>query len=36
VCIRFPSQDTPRIQEGHTLIGHILCEIVEDWVAARG
>ena len=29
VCIRFPSQDTPRIQEGHTLIGHLLCEIVE-------
>jgi D-sedoheptulose 7-phosphate isomerase len=29
-CIRFPSDDTPRIQEGHTLIGHILCEIVED------
>jgi D-sedoheptulose 7-phosphate isomerase len=30
VCIRFPSDDTPRIQEGHTLIGHILCEIVEN------
>ncbi len=29
-CIRFPSDDTPRIQEGHALIGHILCEIVED------
>jgi D-sedoheptulose 7-phosphate isomerase len=29
-CIRFPSKDTPRIQEGHTLIGHILCEIVEN------
>ncbi len=32
-CIRFPSDDTPRIQEGHTLIGHILCEIVEDELA---
>ncbi len=35
VCIRFPSPDTPRIQEGHTLIGHILCEIVEDSAARR-
>ncbi len=24
-----PSTDTPRIQEGHILIGHILCEFVE-------
>jgi len=30
VCIRFPSDDTPRVQEGHTLIGHILCELVEN------
>ena len=29
-CIRYPSDDTARVQEGHTLIGHILCEIVED------
>ncbi len=28
-CIAVPSDDTPRIQEGHILIGHILCEIVE-------
>ena len=28
-CIRFPSEEVPRIQEGHTLIGHILCEIIE-------
>lgn len=32
-CIRFPSDETPRIQEGHTLIGHILCEIVENELA---
>jgi D-sedoheptulose 7-phosphate isomerase len=24
-----PSTETPRIQEGHTVIGHTLCEIVE-------
>jgi D-sedoheptulose 7-phosphate isomerase len=27
--IRVPSTDTPRIQESHILIGHILCEIIE-------
>jgi D-sedoheptulose 7-phosphate isomerase len=27
--INIPSDDTPRIQEVHILIGHILCEIVE-------
>ena len=29
VCLRVPSADTPRIQECHLLVGHILCEIVE-------
>jgi len=27
--IAVPSQDTPRIQEAHITIGHIICEIVE-------
>jgi len=27
--INVPSTDTPRIQEGHIMIGHIICEIVE-------
>jgi D-sedoheptulose 7-phosphate isomerase len=27
--IKVPSTDTPRIQEAHTLIGHIICEITE-------
>ncbi|PMP92733.1 MAG: phosphoheptose isomerase, partial [Hydrogenobaculum sp.] len=27
--IAVPSNDTPRIQEAHITIGHILCEIVE-------
>ncbi len=27
--IKIPSGDTPRIQEAHILIGHIICEIVE-------
>lgn len=28
--INVPSTDTPRIQESHILIGHIICEIIED------
>jgi D-sedoheptulose 7-phosphate isomerase len=30
ICINFPSPETPRIQEGHGLIGHIICCIVEE------
>lgn len=28
-CLRMPSSDTPRIQEAHMLLGHIICELVE-------
>ena len=28
-CLRIPSNDTPRIQEGHITAGHVLCELVE-------
>tara|TARA_Y100000310_G_C20648180_1_gene797844 strand:+ start:1446 stop:2030 length:585 start_codon:yes stop_codon:yes gene_type:complete len=28
--IKVPSKNTPRIQEAHILIGHILCELVEE------
>jgi len=28
-CIYIPSRSTPRIQEAHILIGHMLCEVVE-------
>lgn len=31
--ISIPSDDTPRIQEGHILIAHIICEIVESKLA---
>jgi D-sedoheptulose 7-phosphate isomerase len=30
-----PSTETPRIQEGHTVIGHTLCEIVERSLPTR-
>jgi D-sedoheptulose 7-phosphate isomerase len=28
-CIRVPSDSTPRIQEAHVLLGHVLCGMVE-------
>ena len=35
ICLNVPSKSTPRIQECHILIGHILCEIVENNLFAR-
>jgi D-sedoheptulose 7-phosphate isomerase len=29
LLVNVPSNDTPRIQESHILIGHIICELVE-------
>jgi D-sedoheptulose 7-phosphate isomerase len=29
-CLCVPSEHTPRIQEAHILLGHTLCEIIED------
>ncbi len=33
IVIKVPSEDTPRIQEMHILLGHIICEIVEKEMA---
>lgn len=30
ILLNVPSSDTPRIQESHILIGHIICELVEE------
>ncbi len=30
ICLNVPSDDTPRIQEGYMLAGHIICELVEN------
>lgn len=30
ISIVVPSRDVPRIQESHIMIGHIICELVED------
>jgi D-sedoheptulose 7-phosphate isomerase len=29
-CIQVPSMSTPRIQESHIMLAHIICELVED------
>ena len=30
IMIKTPSDDTPRIQEAHILIGHIICQLIEE------
>jgi Phosphoheptose isomerase len=35
MCIAVPSDDTPRIQESHITIGHIICEVVEDSIFGK-
>jgi D-sedoheptulose 7-phosphate isomerase len=32
VSLIVPSSSTPRIQEVHILVGHILCELVEHYL----
>ncbi|TLD88620.1 D-sedoheptulose 7-phosphate isomerase [Helicobacter sp. MIT 05-5294] len=36
ICIKVPSKETPRIQESHILIGHIICAIVEEEIFGKG
>jgi len=36
VLLNVPSEDTPRIQETHILLGHIFCDLVETLWATRG
>lgn len=35
-CIKVPSSCTPRIQESHIVIGHIICAIVEEELFGKG
>jgi D-sedoheptulose 7-phosphate isomerase len=35
VCFRIPSEETPRIQEGHEFIGHLLCALIESEMFPR-
>lgn len=38
LCFRMPSGETPKIQEGHEFIGHLLCNLIESemFADARG
>ncbi|MDN5753101.1 MAG: phosphoheptose isomerase, partial [Nitrosospira sp.] len=33
--LEIPSDDTPKIQEGHLVLGHILCGLVEERLFTR-
>lgn len=35
-CLEAPSRDTPRIQELHITIGHLICELVEKAIFGHG
>jgi len=35
ICFRIPSDETPRIQEGHEFIGHLLCGLIESEMFPR-
>lgn len=35
-CLRVPSDETPRIQEAHILVGHLVCELVERQCSSHG
>ncbi|WP_322548015.1 D-sedoheptulose 7-phosphate isomerase [Stenotrophomonas geniculata] len=35
ICFRVPSSETPRIQEGHEFIGHLLCALIESEMFPR-
>ena len=36
LLINVPSTDTPRIQESHIMVGHIICELVEKAMFPKG
>jgi D-sedoheptulose 7-phosphate isomerase len=35
ICLRIPSDSTPRIQEGHEVLGHAICAMVEAAIFPR-
>ena len=36
ICIKIPSTSTPRIQESHIVVGHIICAIIEEEMFGKG
>lgn len=35
LCFQIPSDETPRIQEGHEFVGHLLCALIESEIFPR-
>ena len=35
ICLQMPSKETPKIQEGHILVSHIICGLVEATMFTR-
>jgi D-sedoheptulose 7-phosphate isomerase len=35
ICFRMPSTETPKIQEGHEFVGHLLCGLIEHEIFAH-
>lgn len=35
ICMRVPSSETPRIQEGHEFLGHMICALIESRIFPR-
>ncbi|GLQ48023.1 phosphoheptose isomerase [Dyella lipolytica] len=35
ICFRMPSSETPKIQEGHEIVGHLLCDLIEQEIFAN-
>lgn len=35
ILLNVPSNDTPRIQESHIMIGHIICQLVEEQIFGK-
>lgn len=35
IVLDIPSSDTPKIQEGHLVVGHLICGIVEDFLFGK-
>lgn len=36
ICFRVPSTETPRIQEGHESLGHLICALIEQEMFGHG
>jgi D-sedoheptulose 7-phosphate isomerase len=36
ICLQVTSSDTARIQESHILMGHLLCDLIETQIEAKG